>query len=170
MWYNFVSNMLLKIKTTIYLVITNSIICYRSLYWKMFLKKMGKNVTIQDRCKIMDANKIVIGNNVLISHNTDLYGHGNITIGDHTQIGAYSAIISHNHIFSIPGQPIREQGHENEEVIIGKDVWLGTHVIVLPGVTIGDGSVIGAGSIVTKPIPAYSVAVGNPAKVIKRRY
>ena len=56
---------------------------------------------------------------------------------------------------------------EIKSVIIGKNVWIGTHAVILPGVTIGDRAVIGAGSIVTKDVPANSVAVGNPAKVIK---
>jgi acetyltransferase-like isoleucine patch superfamily enzyme len=57
----------------------------------------------------------------------------------------------------------------SKEVVIEDDVWLGYNVIVLPGVTIGKGSVIGAGSVVSKDIPPYSIAIGNPARVIKKR-
>lgn len=60
-------------------------------------------------------------------------------------------------------RPIESKG----SVVIGNNVWLGDNVIVLPGVTIGDGVIVGANSVVTKNIPSYSVAVGNPAKVVK---
>jgi maltose O-acetyltransferase len=74
------------------------------------------------------------------------------------------------HAFDDVDVPINQQGNlETREVVIGDDVWIGTRVIIMPGVTIGSGSVIGAGSIVTKDIPGMSIAVGNPARVIRNR-
>ncbi|MFC1825969.1 DapH/DapD/GlmU-related protein [Thermodesulfobacteriota bacterium] len=68
-----------------------------------------------------------------------------------------------------PDKPLQEQGWVKQPVTIGKEVWVGMGVLILPGVTIGDGAIIGAGSVVIKDIPPYTVAVGNPCKVIKKR-
>lgn len=78
-------------------------------------------------------------------------------------------IIGANHRFSDVTKLIKEQGVETKGIIIESDVWIGANCCVLDGVTIGRGSVIGAGSIVTKSIPPMSVAVGNPCRVIKQR-
>lgn len=94
---------------------------------------------------------------------------GGIEIGSNVIIGPYCIIHSANHTFDDIARPIILQGYEKKPVRIGDDCWLGANVIVLPGVTIGRGSIIGAGSVVTKDIPPYSVAVGNPAKVIRSR-
>lgn len=74
-----------------------------------------------------------------------------------------------DHNFSSNKIPIQHQSHTTQDIQIGNDVWLGANVIVLPGVTIWNHVVIGAGSVVTKGLPDFSVAVGNPARVIKKR-
>jgi acetyltransferase-like isoleucine patch superfamily enzyme len=76
---------------------------------------------------------------------------------------------SNNHVFSDPDQTIMSQGLETKGIVIEDDCWLGTGVRVMDGVTIGKGCVIGAGAVVTKDIPPYSVAVGVPARVISQR-
>jgi acetyltransferase-like isoleucine patch superfamily enzyme len=96
-------------------------------------------------------------------------GPGNITIGKDCLIGSQTGIYANNHIFSDLATPIKLQGTTQEGIVIEDDCWLGTGVKVLDGVTIGRGSVIGAGAIVTKDIPPLSVAVGIPAKVIRQR-
>jgi acetyltransferase-like isoleucine patch superfamily enzyme len=68
-----------------------------------------------------------------------------------------------------PSKTLLEQGHIKQPVSIGKDVWIAMGVMILPGVTIGDGVIVGAGSVVTKDLPPYTLAVGNPCKVIKQR-
>jgi acetyltransferase-like isoleucine patch superfamily enzyme len=67
------------------------------------------------------------------------------------------------------GSPIQDQGWASGHVTVGPDCWIGMGVSILPGVTIGEGCVIGAGSVVAKDLPAFSIAVGNPAKVIRDR-
>ena len=161
--------MIYTLKDLIFNFFTGIFNWLRGFYWSFFFKKMGRNVIIHKGCIFMDAKNIVFGNNILLSHNVDLYGHGGLVIGDHAKIDSYSSIITHNHKYDQPGKLINEQGHVNEKVIIGKDVWIGTHVVVLPGVNIGDGAVIGAAAVVTKDIPSFSVAIGNPARVIKKR-
>jgi maltose O-acetyltransferase len=68
-----------------------------------------------------------------------------------------------------PSKPLQEQGHIKAPVTIGEEVWIAMGVMILPGVTIGDGVIIGAGSVVTKDLPPWTLAVGNPCKVIKQR-
>lgn len=113
--------------------------------------------------------RIEIGDNTYIGPYTCITGPGTITIGKDCLIGAHTGIFANNHIFADPQQLIREQGVTRKGVLIEDDCWLGTKVSVLDGVTIGRGSVIGAGAVVTKNIPPYSVAVGVPAKVIAYR-
>ncbi|MCK4234765.1 hypothetical protein KAX75_10070 [candidate division WOR-3 bacterium] len=96
-------------------------------------------------------------------------GYGGIEIGKYTAMGHHVAIITYTHVFEDPAIPLRFQGGELKKVSIGEGVWLGTHAVVLPGVNIGDNSVVGAGAVVTTDIPPYSIAVGVPAKVIKKR-
>ena len=79
-------------------------------------------------------------------------------------------VYEQNHNFDRVDIPMCQQGFQPvEPVHIGNDVWIGRRVIILPGVTIGDGCVIGAGAVVAKDIPPFSIAVGNPCRVIKNR-
>jgi acetyltransferase-like isoleucine patch superfamily enzyme len=81
----------------------------------------------------------------------------------------YVVIETFNHNFDSSEIPIRLQDGQNESVVIEEDVWIGVRVTICPGVRIGRGSVIGAGSVVTRDIPEYSVAAGVPARVIRSR-
>jgi acetyltransferase-like isoleucine patch superfamily enzyme len=115
--------------------------------------QIGQNVQINDYVHIGAVNSIIIGNNVLMA--------SKIYITDHNH-GSYTLSDSDNPI-SIP----IDRKSIGYPVVIEDNVWLGESVCVLPGVTIGKGSIIGALSVVTKSIPPYSIAVGSPAKVIK---
>lgn len=92
-----------------------------------------------------------------------------IDIGPGTMIGEYCSIRDQNHGFGDPDTPMQRQGFNGTPVVIGKDVWLGRGVFVGPGVTIGDGCVVGANSVVTRSLPPFSVAVGAPARIIRKR-
>jgi len=111
--------------------------------------------------------RISLKENVLVDDYSFVMAHESIEVGKNTTIAAFCFITDFNHRHS-KNISVLDQGYETKPVIIGKNVWIGTHCIVLPGVKIGDGSVIGAGSVVTKDVPAHSIAVGNPAKAIKR--
>ncbi len=103
------------------------------------------------------------------SINTSAYLQGEITMGSYVRIAPKVSIIAMNHGTEDPDIPIVKQPTTEKGITIGDDVWVGAGSIVLDGVTIGSHCVIGAGSVVTKDIPPYSVAVGNPAKVIRNR-
>ena len=105
------------------------------------------------------------GKNVYANFNLTLVDDGQIYVGDYTMIGPNVTIATAGH----PILPeLREKGYQyNMEVHIGKNCWLGSGVVVLPGVTIGDNVVVGAGSIVTKDLPSNVVAVGNPCRVLR---
>lgn len=138
---------------------------------------VGERVFIHKNCRI-DAIKygdgeptLSIGNSVSIGDDTHIGCIRNVTIGNNTLVSAKCLIIDHSHgnnIDELDIPPSRRKLYSKGGCMIGDNCWIGENVIVLPGVHIGDGSIIGAGAVVTHDIPNYSLAVGNPAKVIKK--
>jgi acetyltransferase-like isoleucine patch superfamily enzyme len=112
---------------------------------------------------------ITVGRNCFIGEFNVVRGQGGVHIGDGVYTGPMVQIVAVNHVYDDPNRPIREQGITARGITIEDDVWIGAGAAVLDGVTIGRGSVIGAGSIVANDIPPYSIAVGTPAKPIKDR-
>jgi acetyltransferase-like isoleucine patch superfamily enzyme len=94
---------------------------------------------------------------------------GKIEIGNHVMIGPNVSIIAENHNFKLTDIPMQKQGVSNKGIKIEDDVWIGTKAIILDGVTIGKGSIVAAGTIVTKNIEPFSIVGGVPAKIIKKR-
>jgi acetyltransferase-like isoleucine patch superfamily enzyme len=124
----------------------------------------------------INSDQIFIGSKVTIRPGTMLFashyteGLRQIVIEDNALIGAGVHIYVSNHRFSDVSRPIYEQGHEEvKPVIISSGCWIGANAVILPGVRIGKNAVVGAGSIVTKSIPDFAVAVGNPARVIRNQ-
>ena len=109
---------------------------------------------------------IIIGNYTRIGlHNTII---GPVTIGHHVNLAQGITVTALNHKFKNPDIRIDEQGVSTKPVVIGNDIWVGANAVILPGITIGDHSVIAAGAIVTKDVPPHSLVAGVPAKVIKQ--
>lgn len=139
---------------------------FRYFCGKMFLARCGKNVNIEKGASI--NRKISIGDNSAIGVDARLYGA--VTIGDNVLMGPDTMMFTSGHSFERVDIPICQQGlTEERPITIGNDVWIGARVIILPGVHVGNGVVIGAGSVVTKDIPDYVVAAGNPARIIRHR-
>ncbi len=138
----------------------------RSEMLKDMLAEVGENCYIEPPFHSNWGGKNVhLGNNVYFNFNATMVDDTHIYIGDYTLLGPNVVIATAGHPIS---PELREKALQyNMPVHIGKNCWLGAGVIVLPGVTIGDNTVIGAGSVVTKDIPANVVAVGNPCKVLR---
>jgi len=132
----------------------------------------GDNVMLFRSSRVYAQNgRCTFGNWVAVGSNTAINATdgGEVVIGNDVMIAANGFLHASNHEFAEPGTLIRLQGHRAGRIVVGNDVWIGANVTILPGVTIGDHSVIGAGSVVTRDIPPRSIAVGVPAKVVKER-
>ena len=128
--------------------------------------KLGKNVNIERRAYF--TPQLTVGDHSGVGIRCEIYGP--VTIGNNVMMGPEVVVYTHNHECSRTDIPMMEQGNAPEQAVtVGNDCWIGRRVMIMPGVSIGDGSVIGAGAVVTKDIPPYSVAAGVPAKVIKSR-
>ncbi len=117
---------------------------------------LGSNVIINMNCTFVDNNRIDVGNNVLIASNVQIYTATHPTKASERIVQNWNGSTGDGYcrVYALP-------------VKIEDDVWIGGGAILLPGVTVGKNSVIGAGSVVVRSIPANSVAVGNPCRVIK---
>lgn len=165
----------------------------RKLYWSKKFRQYG-SMFLYPGCIITSPKNISIGQRLVIMHNCCIYAHNNgslkigdrvninhnvmlgasdngkIIIGNDVLIGPNVVIRASNHGYLQKNVPINQQGHTGGEIVIEGDVWIGANSVILPNVTIGKGSVIGAGSVVSKDIPSYSLAGGVPAKVIKDNF
>ncbi|NJM73068.1 MAG: acyltransferase [Scytonema sp. RU_4_4] len=132
---------------------------------------LANKVTLSQGVDIRALNNtsIEIDEGTFVGPYVCIAGPGNIKIGKYCLIAAQSGIFANNHIYSDPTQIISSQGVTRKGIVIEDDCWIGSGVKVLDGITIGKGSVIGAGAVVTQNIPPFSVAVGVPARVIKKR-
>ncbi len=138
----------------------------RAALLKEMFAEVGENCCVLSPFHANFGGKHVhFGKNIFANFNLTLVDDSHIYVGDHTMIAPNVTIATAGH----PILPqLREKGLQyNMPVHIGKNCWLGAGVIVLPGVTIGDNTVVGAGSVVTKDLPANIVAVGNPARILR---
>jgi len=134
------------------------------------------NIKLEKRCRLgmdvelrtVDAGRIQIGEDTRLNRGCTLTSYAQIRIDDFTIIGEFVSIRDANHGLK-RGEPMRYQPHTCEPILIGRDVWVGRGSCILPGVTIGEGAVIGANSVVTRDVPDFAIAAGVPAKVIKMR-
>lgn len=120
---------------------------------------MGSYCYVGDNSKLWSALRLSIGDRVLIGHNSSIFDSDTHPLNARERHRQYLEIITRGHPSEID---LRE-----EPVTIEDDVWIGSHVVVLKGVTIGRAAVIGAGSVVTEDVPPYSVVAGNPARVVR---
>jgi maltose O-acetyltransferase len=138
----------------------------RSDIMKQLFKKVGKNVWIEPDFRCEFGKNIIIEDDVYINFGCIILDCAEVTIGSHTLIGPNVGLYPVNH--SIDAEERINGGCIGKPINIGKNVWLGGDVKVLAGVSIGDNTIIGTGSIVTHDIPSNVIAVGNPCKVIRK--
>jgi len=133
--------------------------------------KVGKNFKISRNSSIYARNGYLsIGENCAMNSNSTIGSdNGEVLIGDNVMIGQNVVIRAADHDYSSTDEPIIFQGHVPGKIIIGNDVWIGANCVITKDVKIGDGSIIAAGSVVTKNIPSYNIAGGVPAMIIKKR-
>ena len=143
---------------------------------KSNLVKCGNNVTIRKNVT-MTPGAVSIGDNTVLMHNISILStHAKVFIGNDVMMGTGTTIITGNHRIDMVGRTMRSVGEDeklpenDQDVVIGDDVWIGVNTIILKGVTIGEGAVISAGSVVTKDIPPYQIWGGVPAKFLKERF
>ena len=144
------------------------------LFYKLnryLFEKLGYNIhptaRISSRARLLGNINLEIGKNTFVGHYTLLTGgDSSIIIGDNCDISSNVTIVSGTHKLDPEGIRIAGEGI-GEDIVIGNGVWIGASVTILPGVTIGDKSVIAAGSIVNKNVSPYTIVAGNPAKAVK---
>lgn len=140
--------------------------CLRAFVARRFLAKCGSNINIERGATF--SRRCSIGNNSGIGINAKLVGP--VEIGDNVMMGPDVVILTRNHKIDDINLPMNQQGGDIEKkVVIKSDVWIGTRAILLPGITIGQGAVIGAGAVVTKNVPEYAIVGGCPARIIRYR-
>ncbi|MBR2722402.1 MAG: acyltransferase [Clostridia bacterium] len=138
----------------------------RGFFAKRIARSFGKNVNIEKHAHFTPG--LSIGDNSGVGIRCEV--NGPVTIGANVMMGPEVVIYTQTHKYDRTDIPMCEQGStEPREVVIEDDVWLGRRAIIMPGVRIGKGSIIGAGAVVTKDVPPYSVVGGVPARVIRTR-
>ena len=171
-WYNAMDYSMLKLrqennkKTEAYSRITINTLSYKDRIAKAIVKEFGENANIIPPFTCDYGCNVKVGDNTVINHSGVFLDTNEINIGKHALIGPKSGLYGAIHPFDVEA---RNEGIEKAKTInIGDGAWLGGKVTVVPGVSIGKHSVIGAGSVVTKDIPDDVVAVGNPCRVIRK--
>lgn len=144
---------------------------YRFRYFlvKNIISECGKSVVVKNKCYIGDGSKLSVGSFSQLGQNARFGGR--IKIGDYVLMGPDVVIMAVTHDVSDLSRKMTDPTNPSieKEVVIGNNVWIGTRVIIMPGVTIGDNSIIGAGAVVTKSFPPNSILAGVPAIKIKDR-
>lgn len=138
----------------------------RFIVYKFLLKKLGSFILIYPGVHLTHTYGISFGKKCSINSGAILDGRGGITIGDDVMIGPHSYIASSSHTYDNPKVPMTSRGHFMKPVTIKDDVWIGANTTILGGVTIGKGVIVGAGAVVTKNVPNYTIVGGVPAKKI----
>jgi acetyltransferase-like isoleucine patch superfamily enzyme len=141
----------------------------RILFFKILFKSFGKNSQIDYQTYFRYAFKVSIGTNTWINRGTQFYPshyvkEATITIGDNVLIGPNVRLFAAGHDYN--QRHFKDTG---APIVVQNNVWIGGNAVILPGVTLGEGCVIGAGSVVTKSVEPYTFAVGNPARPLKER-
>lgn len=138
----------------------------RAFCGKLILRECGTNVNIEKGAHF--SQEVSLGDNSGIGINAQIAPY--VTIGRDVMMGPDCLMYTFNHGMDRLDIPMwRQKSTKPEPIVIGDDVWIGSRVTILPGVHVGDGAVIGAGSVLVKDVEPYSIVAGNPARFIRRR-
>lgn len=137
----------------------------RGGYLKGYLASLGRKSSVQMGCRFLNGRKVYLGDRNVINFGCLFDGrHYIIKTGSDVSIGPEATILTLGHDPQCP-----EFGNKGGDVVIGDRAWIAYKAIVLPGVTIGEGAIVGAGAVVTKDVEPYTIVAGNPAKVVGHR-
>lgn len=140
----------------------------RGQLYRLFVRSEGP-MSISEWTDIRALSQLRCGRRVSMAQGVTLICSGGLTIGSHVMMAPGVRIVTNGHGNERTDVLMRDQGIYEKPVRIGDDVWLGANVVVLPGVTVGRGAIIAAGSVVTKDVPEYALMGGVPAKLIRYR-
>ena len=132
--------------------------------------RIGDGSTVHESALIAaNRGQVAIGRHSWIGPFCLIYGNGDVSIGDNVLVAGHSSINTVSHHFERCDIPINDQGIYCEPVCIEDDVWIGMNAVILQGITIGRGAIVGAGAVVTRDVPPWSIVTGVPARVIRQR-
>ena len=135
---------------------------------RRLLKRCGRSVRVNPKVQFGSGTRVAVGSNCNLSER--MWVIGDLTLGDDVMIGPEVVFISYNHAYDDLDVPMRAQGAtESKPIVVGNDVWIGMRALIMPGVRLGNHSIVAAGSVVTKDVPEWGIVGGNPAKLIKFR-
>ena len=139
----------------------------RYLFLKCTTRRLDGLCWISQGCQIVNGHGLSIGKNFATNRNVLIDALGGIEIGDDVGIGPNSVLLSQDHVM-LTKRAFDEQSHRRRRTVIGSRVWIGANCFIKPGVTIGDGAVIGACSNVVEDVPAGGSVIGSPARPLFR--
>ncbi|MBP0902861.1 acyltransferase [Mariniflexile gromovii] len=154
----------LNIFSELFAIELKTFIVLRSFTFRIIGIHLEGKCFIDKGFRFLNPKNIFIGKNVALGHYNKIWAFNKVYIGDYVQSAIGLTIISGSHN-SGDYSPITE----NQEIVIEGENWIGANVTILGGVTVGRGTIIGAGSVVNKNLPSYSICVGNPCKVLRKR-
>lgn len=137
---------------------------WRAFILKLFGAKLGKSVHIYPAVKIWAPWNLEVGDEAGVANGAILYSQGKITLGKRAIVSQGAHICAGTHDYTKPGHPLL-----TAPIVIGDKAWIAAEVFIHPGITIGEGAVVGARSVVTKDMPAWTVCAGHPCKPLKER-
>lgn len=134
---------------------------YNQLVRELFCNRIGYNSKVMPRLTVIRGNSVIIGENVVVMNNCLMMAAGHITIEDNVQIAANVQLITNNHDL------YERRIITCKPVVLKRGCWIGAGATLLPGVTVGENSIVAAASVVTRDVPANTIVAGNPAKFLR---
>ncbi len=142
----------------------------RGWHYSGLLAHAGAGLRVAEKVMINNPSMVYVGDHCYLGTGVQLYPwNERITIGNNVLVAAGVRMITRKHGFAELDRPMSAQGYDNAPIIIEDDVWIGFQAVILPGVTIGQGSIVGANAVVTKDVEPHSIVGGVPARLIRKR-
>jgi acetyltransferase-like isoleucine patch superfamily enzyme len=144
-------------------------IALRSFFYRMLFARLEGFAFVYQGAYLDHTHNIRAGPSLAINTGAFISARAPLTFGSGVLIGPNVVIVSSNHRFDLPDRPISEQGHELAPITIGDDCWIGANSVILAGVNVAEGTIVSAGSVVTRDTEPYSIVAGSPAERIGSR-